>query len=316
MSYPIERSPFFGIKSIHCLAEILQVRVGRLRNIDYLTAQFKEGIAERNGKKRKTETPTRTMRRVHNRVQALLTRIQTPDYLHSGKRKRSYLSNAAAHAGHDQCFLVDISKFYPSCTWHHVYLTFRDQFGCDPDIAGIMASLLTYKGHIPTGSPNSSLLSFFAQRKMFDALHCLAVSSGLTMTVLQDDVSFSGEKISEGFRSEVRRIIKRHDLIPKRSKQRYYHGGKAPEITGIVQTLAGPKAPWRRHLALRQAIDDFDAAVSEEEVRKSYQRVMGRLSEIERVQGKLFDLKDRLKVDFRMRMDSISQQCRPEDNSA
>lgn len=302
MSYPIERSPLYGITSIHLLARTLQIRVGRLRDLSYLTAQFKEGTTEKNGKQRKTETPVRSMRGVHNRVQSLLARIETPEYLHSGKKKRSYLSNAKAHEGHEQSFQVDISKFYPSCTWHHVFLCFMDRFHCNADIAGILATILTYQGHIPTGSPNSSLLAFFVHKDMFDSLNAMAVHNGLTMTVLQDDVTFSGHSIDESFRTRVRNVIKRNGLNPKRSKQKYTHGGKAPEITGIVLTNRGPKAPWSRHLALHKAIKDFEDSDSEEEVRKSYQRAMGRLSEIEQVQGKRTALKRRLQAGFREKL--------------
>lgn len=302
MSYPIERSPLYGITSIHNLADVLQIRVGRLRNLDYLTAQFKEGVTARNGKERKTETPVRSMRRVHNRVQGILSRIQTPEYLHSGKRKRSYLTNANSHEGQAQTFQVDIAKFYPSCTWHQVYLCFAKRFGCASDVAGIMATLLTYNDHIPTGSPNSSLLAYFVQKEMFDALDRLADQRSLRMSVLQDDVTFSGKKIDENFRARVRQTIRQHELTPKRSKQRYSHGGMKPEITGVVMTPTGPKAPWSRHRALRRAIDAFDAAEGEKEIRSTYQRAMGRLTEIEQVQGKLFDLKQRLKLTFRERL--------------
>ena len=307
MSYQIEKSPLYKVTSIHRLAEILQLHVGRLRKLEYLTVQFEEGTTERNGKRRKTETPIRTMRRVHNRVQVLLSRIQMPDYLHSGTRKRSYLSNATAHTGLIQSFQVDIAKFYPSCTWHHVYLCFIQQFQCSSDIAGIMATVLTYQDHIPTGSPTSSLLSFLSHKNMFDALYGLARAHNVTMTVYQDDVSFSGASITESFRAEVRRIIKSRSLIPKRSKQKFSHGGKCPKITGVVLTLNGPRAPWSRHLALRKSINEFNAAESENDLRVVYHRMMGRLSEIERVQGKLFDLKPRLKSNFRIRLKAISQ---------
>ncbi len=302
MSYPIERSPLYRTASIHVLARTLQIRVGRLRDLSYLTAQFKEGVTEKNGKVRKTETPIRSMRRVHNRVQSLLSRIETPDYLHSGKKKRSYLSNATAHEGANQSFQVDISKFYPSCTWHHVFLCFVDRFKCSVDIAGILAKILTYQDHIPTGSPNSSLLAYFVHKDMFDTLNAMSVRNGLIMTVLQDDVTFSGASINEDFRAEVRKVIKRQGLNPKRSKQKYTHGGKAPEITGVVITKRGPKAPWSRHLALHEAIANFEVSRSEEEIRKSYQRAMGRLSEIEQVQGKRQALKRRLMTSFREKL--------------
>lgn len=302
MSYPIRISPLYGTTSIHMLARTLQIRVGRLRDLSYLTAQFKEGTTEKNGKERKTETPVRSMRRVHNRVQSLLSRIETPDYLHSGKKKRSYLTNARSHQGHEQTFQVDISKFYPSCTWHHVFLCFCDQFKCNADIAGILATLLTYQGHIPTGSPNSSLLAYFVHKDMFDNLNEIAERDGLTMTVLQDDVTFSGGSIDEHFRAEVRSVIKRTGLNPKRSKQKYTHGGKAPEITGIVLTEKGPKAPWSRHLALHNTMAEFESASSEEQARKSYQQVMGRLSEIEQVEGKRSLLKSKMKTEYRERI--------------
>ena len=307
MPYEIEKSPLFKITSIHQLSKVLQLRIGQLRRLEYLTDQFKEGTTERNGKLRKTETPIRTMRRVHNRVQVLLSRIQMPSYLHSGKRKRSYLSNAVAHTGLIQSFQVDVAKFYPSCTWHHVYLCFIQQFQCSSDIAGIMATMLTYQNHIPTGSPTSSLLSFLSHKDMFDALNFLARAHNLTMTVYQDDISFSGASITESFRAQVRRIIKRRNLNLKRSKQKFSHGGKCPKITGVILTQNGPRAPWSRHLALRRSIDEFDAAESENDLRIAYHRMMGRLSEIERVQGKLFDLKPRLKSKFRIRLKTILQ---------
>ncbi len=302
MPYPIERSPLYKVTSLHRLATVLEVRVGRVRDTRYLAGQFKEGIAERKGKPRVTETPIRSLRRLHNRVQKLLSRVETPDYLHSGKPKRSYLSNAAEHVSAAQYFKVDIAEFYPSCSWYHVYLCFKDDFDCSGDIAGILAILLTYKGHIPTGSPVSSLLSFFCHKAMFDALAELALSHQLKMTILQDDITFSGSDISENLRSDVPRCLKSSGLTPKRVKQKFIHGGKSPCITGVIVSKGKLKVPWCRHKALRDAIKEFEKASTERELRDSYQRAMGRLSEIEHVQGRRFDLKQRLKRHFRVRL--------------
>lgn len=305
MSYPVERSPLFGIKSIHLLARVLQVRVSRLRNTEYLTKQYKEDNIFQKEKIRKTETPIRTMRVLHNRVQTLLSRIETADYLHSGTKGRSYITNASAHVGQVQNFQVDISKFYQSTTWHQVYLCFHMTFNCSKDVAGIMATLLTYKSHIPTGSPVSSLLSYFTHKPMFNRLYQEAALHKLTMTVLQDDISFSGTKVDLAFRNKVRTIVNAHRLKLKRSKQKFYHGGRAPKVTGIVLTDNGLKVPWSRHLELRKALDNFEAATSPSDIRATYQKAMGRLSEIERIQGKIFNLKKRLKAAYRVKTDSL-----------
>ncbi len=299
MVYPVHKSPLFGIHSLHRLASVIQTRVGRLRNLDDLMKQFHEGVVSRKGKQRKTETPIRTMRRLHNRMTLLLSRIEMPDYLHSGRKGRSYQTNAKAHDGALQNFQVDISKFYQSTSWHQVYLCFHHNFRCGSDIAGIIASLLTYEGRIPTGSPVSSLLSFFTHKGMFDELEKISKENGLRITVFQDDISFSGEKIDESFRKQVRQIIKRQDLIPKRSKQRFYHGGMSPKITGIMLTEKGARAPWSRHLALKYALDNFRNANSKGELKKSYSRLMGRVSEIHSIEGRFFALKKSLKAEYK-----------------
>jgi len=305
MSYPIQKSPLFGLSSIHLLARALQLNVGRLRDIEPLVVLYREGITHRDGRDRRTETPTKTLRRIHNRIQVLLSRIETPDYLHSGKKKRSYITNAAAHFGNAQLFEADISKFYQSATREQVYKCFCDIFGCCSDVAGILSRLLTYENHIPTGSPVSSLLSYFAYKPMFDELLQLSSLRGLTMTLLQDDLTFSGPAVTEEFRAEVRRIIRNYQLVPKRSKQRFFHGGKPAKVTGIVVTNDGLVAPWSRHRKLRSALDEFDTAQTEADIRTAYQRVMGRLSEIERVQGKLNNLKPRLRQEFQKRIAAL-----------
>lgn len=305
MAYPIQKSPLFGLTSIHLLARALQISVGRLKDIESLETFYKEGVTQSKGKDRKTETPTKALRRVHNRIQKLFSRIETPEYLHSGKKRRSYLTNAAAHLGNDQCFEVDISKFYQSASREQVYKCFCDTFGCCSDIAGILSRLLTYENHIPTGSPVSSLLSYFSYKPMFDELHKLSSSHGLTMTLLQDDLTFSGPKITESFRAQVRRTIRKYNLIPKRSKQQFFHGGKPAKVTGIIVTEDGLLAPWSRHRELKTSLDEFHAAQSEADIRSTYQKMMGRLSEIERVQGSLGNLKPRVRQEFRKRISSL-----------
>jgi len=306
MGYPIQKSPLFGVKSTHRLAKVLQTRIGRLENLASLKTQYSEGTVIQKGKVRKTETPIRTMRRLHNRAQSLISRIKPPDYLHSGCKGRSYLTNANAHRGCLQNFQVDISKFYQSTTWHQVYLCFHKLFQCNSDVAGMLASLLTYENHIPTGSPVSSLLSYFTHKQLFDDLNDEALKRELTMTLLQDDISFSGDKIDEAFRCFVRKSIKRQNLKPKRGKQRYYHGGKPPKITGIIVMGDRLVVPWLRHHQMKQAVDAFYGATSGEEIRSLYNRAIGRISEIEHVQGKIYDLKDRLKSHFRKRLAEIS----------
>jgi len=64
-----------------------------------------------NGKERVIEEPRGELRRVHDRLLALLSRIEPPSYLHSGVKRRSYISNAKQHAGRGRILKTDVSRF-------------------------------------------------------------------------------------------------------------------------------------------------------------------------------------------------------------
>ncbi|MCR9214588.1 MAG: reverse transcriptase family protein [Proteobacteria bacterium] len=300
MSYPIHSSPLYGINSIHKLAEALHVEVRILRDLDQICRAYHVKEVEVPGKKKRTtETPIRNLRRIHDRVKALLIRIEFPPYLHSGRKGRSYITNAKAHMNQPQTFNVDITNFYPSTSWYHIYRCFNEQFDCKPDIAGKIATLLTYKEHLPTGSPISTNLSFFAHKKMFDKLQTLATEYCLTMTLFQDDITFSGDSIPEDFRKEVRVIIKRQGLSPNRSKQRFYHGGRKAKVTGIIVGDERLFAPKQRHLSLRHSLDDFFQSVEPASKRMNYFKAMGKASEIEMVENRISGIRNNLRVKFR-----------------
>ena len=301
MAYPLERSPLYGLNSIHLLGEALRLKVRLLRNIESLQAKYRVGFAERNGKLRATQTPIGINRNAHDRVQKLFTRIEVPDYVHAGVKGRSYKTNAQAHTGAQQTFCVDISKYFPSTTWHHVYLAFLDVFKCSRDIAGMMATLLTYQGHVPTGSPASGLTAYFAHRHMFEKLNEIAMQHNLTMSVLQDDITFSGTKVSREFRSKVIRIIRQSGLTSKRSKQHFYHDTMKPVVTGIVIDGVHTRAPWCRHKKLKDALMDFRNAPIGEQTQRAYNQVMGRISEIEHVEGRSSKIKATVQREFKLR---------------
>lgn len=219
--YPIERSPLYGLTSIHVLAQRLHANARLLRDAHSFQRHYIEGTTERKGKLRHTETPVRVTRRVHNRLLALLSRIEVPAYLHSGTKGRTYVTNAAVHSGQEQYYCTDISNFFQSTSWHHAYLCFFNIFSCSKDISGILATICTYKGHLPTGSPISTILSFFIHRKMFDNLAVMTASINGKMTVLLDDITISADRVSSDFRNAVRREVRQHSLRIKNKKKNF-----------------------------------------------------------------------------------------------
>jgi len=114
-------------------------------------------IGKNLGRARTVEHPKPHIHRFHQRVFTLLSRIEPPLYLHSGVKGRSYITNAKAHRGCSRLVTLDIEAFYPSTRRWHVFEFFNDTMKCSPDVADIMASLLTYEDHVPTGRAASQI---------------------------------------------------------------------------------------------------------------------------------------------------------------
>jgi Reverse transcriptase (RNA-dependent DNA polymerase) len=293
--YEITRSPLYGQKSIHLLARLLEIPIERLRDTKWTDTHYRLGTVEKKKKTRETETPIRILRRVHEKLLSILTRINLPDYLHSGRKGRSYISNASVHQGAVQTYCIDISAFFGSITWHHVYASFVDNFKCHGDIAGILASLCTYRNHLPTGSPLSTLLSYFAMKSMFDNLYESASNNNLQMSVILDDVTFSGADIPPNFKRFVQDEIRRNDLKTSKKKEKFYHGGRPAEVTGIIVHRDHLSAPWQRHARMKTAITVVNS-VAQDGFKSAYSRAMSTISEIEAVEKKNTGLKEKVKM--------------------
>lgn len=70
----------------------------------------------KKGKARKIQKPLEKLELVHTRIASLLSRIALPEYLHSGKKKCSNVTNAKAHLNNEKMMTTDIKAFFPSTT--------------------------------------------------------------------------------------------------------------------------------------------------------------------------------------------------------
>ncbi len=208
-----------------------------------------------NGKSRWVQVPRSVLKHVHRRIFCLLNQIITPDYLHSGKRGRSYITNAQTHVGAKAVFTIDVSRFFESVLWKDVYNFFCFAMKCAPHVSATLADLCTVERrempfndpakrdrHLPTGSPISQCLAYWCFAPMFDAIFRLAKSRGLAMTVYVDDITISGDKISKATQQDIKEIIARFGLVGH--KARLY--GSTAFVTGTIVTLLCLRLPNSR----------------------------------------------------------------------
>ncbi len=80
--------------------------------------------------------------------------------------------------------------------------------------------MCTYRGHIPTGAPTSSILAFLAHKELFDEIATYMAKRDITFTLYVDDITLSAK---HGITGEeilfIKSILKRHNLEIKPKKQ-------------------------------------------------------------------------------------------------
>ncbi len=166
----------------------------------------------------------------------ILVAMPYPQYA-MAKKGSSNLNNAVFH-GKSKAFLVlDIEKFFPSTSeltirrFFKNHSLFKNKLS-DKEI-DLLIDLTCREGHLLTGSPSSPALSFWANYKMFKELSELAKSENLLFTVYVDDLTFSGDKIPNGFKWKVHNILKRHNYNCNLNKTEQSTQIKGINITGV-----------------------------------------------------------------------------------
>jgi RNA-directed DNA polymerase len=223
------------------------------------------------GKSRAIQWPKWRLQRIHARVHTLLSRVAVPKYLHSAIQGRSYVSNAAAHGSIVPVVKIDVKKFFPSVSRAAVFRFFEEQLRCRRDVAGLLADLLTYNAHLPTGGSASPIIAYYSFKNMFDEIERLARSRDVTMTCYVDDMTLSGARANKALLREIQQIISKHGL---KSHKAYKFSASEPKVvTGVCITADGPRVPNKLHLKIKNGFEDLSAA----ETCRAKARILGPL---------------------------------------
>ena len=162
--------------------------------------------------------------KLHARIANLLSSIETPEYLFSSSRGKGYIDNARFHLENCNKRMVklDIKKFFPSVKFSHIINFFKKSMECSHDVSTILAKLIVFNDFLPTGSPLSDRVSYFAHQDMFDEINKKAGDLGCKMSLWVDDIVISGNKAQEAS-WEARKTIHNRGLeYHKKDKLKEY----------------------------------------------------------------------------------------------
>ncbi|MBR1004592.1 hypothetical protein JQ560_47830 [Bradyrhizobium liaoningense] len=131
-----------------------------------------------------------------------------------------------------------------------VYWFFRTILKCEADVADTLTRLSTYRKRLPTGSPLSPFLAYFAYSDTWEKVASVARTHGLTLTVYVDDVTLSGRRVPRKIVWEIQKVIHASGL--RYHKEKTYFD-RAAEITGVIVDRDRLLAPQRQHRKLHLA---------------------------------------------------------------
>jgi hypothetical protein len=256
--YSLESSPLYGMRSRKKLAALLNWTQGA-KDLDTFAADAKNyrvfSIARDGKPSREVQEPKERMQALHRRLASLLLRIRPPDYLQSGLRERSFVTNGARHANGMPAIKLDIKKFYPSTKWDHVYRFFNTSMKCAPDVAGLLASLACFgkdQRHLPTGSCLSQILAFYSHKQMFDEIDRIAKARAGVFTLYVDDMVLSMPDASPADIRRIGRLVTRQGL--KWHKESFYRKGAPKSVTGTIVKASRLQANKRQFYKLHAAL--------------------------------------------------------------
>lgn len=232
-AYRLEQSVFYRLPSPRKLAKVLALAEADMQKLvdagDRLYREF--DVEGKNGSKRRVEEPMPLLKRVHRQIARFLSRIQAPDYLFCPVKRRSYVTNAAQHHGNRVVRCLDVKKYFPSTPSRRVFWFFHTIMQCPADVAAILAKLCCYQGHLPTGSPLSPIMSYYAHYDVWAKVAAIAATHGCVLTVYMDDVTISGDRVRTSVLWQVKQAI--HAAGLRYHKEKTYIDRPA-EITGVI----------------------------------------------------------------------------------
>ncbi len=239
---PIDKSKLYRLGRKRDLADLLGISLADLKKVA-TDKNYEEWVKKQEGKKdRLIEEPLPLLAATLSRLHCILAQVETPSYLMSGKKKIKPRDNAEIHRLNGNMINVDIECFYQSTKREFVYLAFRNKnlFWQTDDVASLLADLVTYKGHIPTGTATSQAIAFWAYRQTFDRINKLCSANDIVMSVWVDDITFSSQKpFPIAWVRDIGNIMAEVDLSLKTNKTKKYSPSEYKSATGSAISPAG-----------------------------------------------------------------------------
>ena len=235
--------------SLHThLSKGLIYRLSKFSDKNYLTYE----LPKKTGGSRIIAQPSAELKAVQSWIlRHILDKLVVSPACKGFEQNTSILDNAKPHVGALALMCLDLEDFFPSIKINQVWSVFH-VLGYNKRIAAVLASLCTYKGSLPQGSPASPKLSNLVSLRLDARLLGYVGIRGIIYTRYADDLSFSSlsyPQLAKAY-SFIRRIIESEGFSLNNNKTRFSGAARQHKITGLIvnDKQAGIGRVWLRKI--------------------------------------------------------------------
>jgi hypothetical protein len=153
-------------------------------------------------------------------------------------KKRSIITHANIHLGNECLLKLDLENFYSSIPKKRIISVFQ-YLGYSHNVSYMLASICCVNDCLPQGAPTSPTLSNIVAKRLDKRLLGLTKINEIIYSRYADDLTFSGNYISENLIFLIKKIISEEGFTLNEKKSRLSFEGQKKIITGI--SISGNK---------------------------------------------------------------------------
>ena len=227
----------YGISTLSELAQALKIPEENL--IEETQKGYRSYFVQGKTKKRLIEEPNMILKDILKDLKKLLVKMfDCPEYNKCWLGGNNYI-NAQAHVGQHAYVTTDISSFFTNSKACYVRRFFKNKLNISGEALEILVQMCTFRGHIPTGAPTSSILAFLAHKDLFEEIAEYMSKKDIIFTLYVDDITLSAKHGISGEEIKfIKSVLKKHKLEIKLEKTKFYSFKKAM-ITGFYLNQGG-----------------------------------------------------------------------------
>jgi hypothetical protein len=217
---------------------------------------------KKSGKLRKITNPDKSLRLIQEKINSILGKLPLPDYMQTGSKGKSILTNAIPHFRASVLVKIDIKDFYPSICFTRVFSFFKKLSRFSNEVAWCLARLTTLDDEIPQGALTSptlvALIAYGGGNGVAAQLKKVAEKFHGQFTFYGDDGCLSGPLSAKDYMLiSAQKTVERFGFTwhPEKTSQAI---GDDRKVTPGVDVTHGPDVPKEKRAEYKKQLLDLE----------------------------------------------------------